>query len=128
MSVTQLQIIEKNGIIYRDDNLACLPDLPDESVDLIYLDPPFFSNRYYEIIWNDESEIRSFEDRWKGGISSYIDWIEPRLVAMRRVLKRTGAIYLHCDFHASHHLRLAMDRVFEPENFRNEIVCTTSSA
>lgn len=65
----------KTGVIYRDDNLARLKKLPAASVDLIYLDPPFFSNRTYEVIWGDESEIRSFQDRWKGGIGHYIGWI-----------------------------------------------------
>jgi DNA modification methylase len=113
------------GVIYRDDNLGRLSnaaEFPDESVDLIYLDPPFFSNRHYEVIWGDESEIRSFEDRWKGGIDHYIGWMEPRLEQMHRVLKPTGSIYLHCDFHANHHLRLALDRVFRPDRFRNELI------
>jgi len=51
--------------LYCDDNLKVLATMEKESVDLIYLDPPFFSNRHYEIIWGDEAEIRSFEDRWE---------------------------------------------------------------
>ena len=58
----------ETGILYCDDNLAQLARIPTESVDLIYLDPPFFSNRNYEVIWGDEAEVRSFEDRWAGGI------------------------------------------------------------
>ncbi len=112
----------ETGIIYRDDNLPRLREIEAESVDLIYLDPPFFSDRHYEIIWGDESEIRSFEDRWKGGIGHYIDWMKPRLEEMKRVLKPTGSIYLHCDPHASHYLKIAMDRIFGVENFRNEVI------
>lgn len=56
------------GVIYCDDNRKRLAVLPRGSVDLIYLDPPFFSNRHYEVIWGDEAEVRSFEDRWEGGI------------------------------------------------------------
>ncbi len=56
------------GTIYCDDNLRRLVIFPADSVDLIYLDPPFFSNRTYEVIWGDEAEVRSFEDRWEGGI------------------------------------------------------------
>ena len=56
------------GTIYCDDNLRRLAIFPADSVDLIYLDPPFFSNRTYEVIWGDEAEVRSFEDRWEGGI------------------------------------------------------------
>ena len=56
------------GTIYCDDNPRRLAIFPADSVDLIYLDPPFFSNRTYEVIWGDEAEVRSFEDRWEGGI------------------------------------------------------------
>jgi DNA modification methylase len=112
----------KTGVIYRDDNLARLPKFADESIDLIYLDPPFFSNRTYEVIWGDESEIRSFKDRWKGGIEHYIGWMEPRLRELHRVLKPTGSIYLHCDPHASHYLKVSMDKIFGADNFRNEII------
>jgi site-specific DNA-methyltransferase (adenine-specific) len=55
------------------DNLEILKSLDSESVDLIYLDPPFFSNRNYEVIWGDKGEVRNFEDRWAGGISHYIE-------------------------------------------------------
>jgi site-specific DNA-methyltransferase (adenine-specific) len=57
------------------DNLQILRGIASESVDLIYLDPPFFSNRNYEVIWGDKGEIRSFEDRWAGGIENYILWL-----------------------------------------------------
>jgi len=59
-----------------DDNLEILKTLESERVDLIYLDPPFFSNRNYEVIWGDTREICSFQDRWAGGISHYIDWLK----------------------------------------------------
>lgn len=60
-------------------NLEIMKKLDSESIDLIYLDPPFFSNRNYEIIWGDKGEIRSFEDRWAGGIEHYIEWLKERL-------------------------------------------------
>lgn len=104
------------------DNLHRLTRLAPESVDLIYLDPPFFSNRKYEVIWGDEAEIRSFEDRWEGGINVYIDWMRRRVEQMHRVLKPTGSIYLHCDWHASHYLKVMLDGIFEPRNFLNNIV------
>jgi DNA modification methylase len=97
-------------------------------MDLIYLDPPFFSNRQYEVIWNEEAEVRSFEDRWKGGIGHYVDWIKPRLKELHRVLKPTGSIYLHCDPHASHYLKVEMDRIFLRPNFRNEIIWKRTTA
>ena len=59
--------------LYCDDNLEILATMEAESVDLIYIDPPFFSNRKYEVIWGDEAEVRSFEDRWEGGINVFID-------------------------------------------------------
>jgi site-specific DNA-methyltransferase (adenine-specific) len=62
------------------DNLEILKNMEKESVDLIYLDPPFFSNRNYEVIWGDTGEIRSFQDRWAGGISHYIEWLKERVV------------------------------------------------
>lgn len=101
-----MALFPRTGVIYRDDNLDRLRQFEADSVDLIYLDPPFFSNRHYEVIWGDESELRSFEDRWKGGIGHYIGWMKPRLQEMRRVLKPTGSIYLHCDPHASHYLKV----------------------
>ena len=73
--------------LYCGDNLEILATLEKESVDLIYIDPPFFSNRNYEIIWGDEAEIRSFEDRWDGGINVYIDWMKDRTMELHRILK-----------------------------------------
>ena len=61
----------ETGVLYRDDNLRKLREFPPDCIDLIYLDPPFFSNRQYEVIWGDEAEIRSFSDRWEGGIKHY---------------------------------------------------------
>ena len=110
------------GVIYCDDNRQRLGHLPANSVDLIYLDPPFFSNRHYEVIWGDEAEVRSFEDRWEGGIYHYIEWMKERIFEMKRVLKPTGSLYLHCDSHASHYLKVMVDDVFGQENFRNEII------
>lgn len=108
--------------LYCGDNLKVLSTLDSESVDLIYIDPPFFSNRNYEIIWGDEAEIRSFEDRWEGGINVYIEWMKDRVIELHRVLKSTGSFYLHCDWHASHHLRVMLDNVFGIKRFQNEIV------
>lgn len=108
--------------LYRGDNLEILATLPEESVDLIYIDPPFFSNQNYEIIWGDEAEIRSFEDRWEGGINVYVEWMRERCVELHRILTTTGSMYLHCDWHAGHYLKVMMDEIFHPKNFRNEII------
>ena len=115
----------RTNVIYCDDNLKRLADrecFPDESVDLIYLDPPFFSNKKCEIIWGDEAEVRSFEDRWAGGIEVYVQWMKERVIELYRILKRTGSIYLHCDSHASHYLKIMMDEAFGRKFFRNEII------
>lgn len=108
--------------IYCGDCRDILRKFPENSVDLIYADPPFFSNRQYEVIWDDGYEIRSFQDRWKGGISHYALWMRQRLVECHRVLKDTGSMYLHCDWHANAHLRLLMDRIFGGNQFQNEVI------
>jgi DNA modification methylase len=105
------------------DNLEILKGMESETVDLIYLDPPFFSNRHYEVIWGDTGEIRSFEDRWSGGISHYIEWLKERVIEMHRVLKPTGTLYLHCDWHADAYIRVyVLDKIFGNSNFLNEII------
>jgi DNA modification methylase len=118
----------ETGVIYCADNRDRLATLPSESVDLIYLDPPFFSNRIYEVIWGDEAEVRSFEDRFEGGIHVYISWMRDRVMEMRRVLKPTGSLYLHCDPHASHYLKVMLDDVFGASNYRNEVVWKRTSS
>ena len=105
------------------DNLEIMKTLEKESVDLIYLDPPFFSNRNYEVIWGDAGEIRSFQDRWAGGIDHYIAWLKERVELMYRLLKKTGSIFLHCDWHANAYIRVyILDKIFGEANFVNEFV------
>ncbi|MEI6091313.1 MAG: site-specific DNA-methyltransferase [bacterium] len=105
------------------DNLEIMQKMESESIDLIYLDPPFFSNRNYEVIWGDKGEIRSFEDRWSGGIDHYIAWLKERVAEMHRLLKPTGSIYLHCDWHANSYIRvMILDKIFGELNFRGEII------
>ena len=96
--------------------------LPSESIDLIYIDPPFFSQRNYNVIWGDKNEERSFNDIWEGGLDGYLIWLNARLYEMKRLLKPTGSIYVHCDWHASHYIKVEMDKIFGYENFRNEII------
>lgn len=114
--------------IYCGDCKEVLKRFPEASVDLIYLDPPFFSNRHFEVIWEDGYEQRSFEDRWKGGIQNYIAWMMERVTECYRVLKPTGSFYFHCDWHASHYLKVELDKLFGDSNFRNEIVWKRSDA
>ena len=105
------------------DCFEVLKKIETASVDLIYLDPPFFSNRNYEVIWGDVGEIRSFQDRWSGGIDHYIAWLKDRVEEMHRILRPTGSIFLHCDWHANAHIRVyILEKVFGEENFRGEII------
>lgn len=105
------------------DCLEVLKTIDSETVDLIYIDPPFFSNRTYEVIWGDKGEVRSFEDRFSGGIDHYISWLKDRIQEMHRILKPTGSIFVHCDWHAHAYIRvLILDKIFGYENFRDEII------
>ena len=88
-------------IIYCGDCLDQLRKLPDGCVDLIYIDPPFNSNRNYEVFWGETKEKRAFEDR-HASTQAYIDYMRPRCVELARVLKKTGSFCHHCDWHASH--------------------------
>ncbi len=113
--------LEPNRLIWGD-NLHVMRQLPSESIDLIYIDPPFFSGRNYNVIFGDQNELRSFSDIWEGGMPGYLVWLNARLYEMKRLLKKTGSIYVHCDWHASHYIKVEMDRIFGVENFNNEIV------
>lgn len=148
--------------LYYGDNLNILRDyVATESVDLIYLDPPFNSNRSYNVLFKDErgkesqAQIEAFDDTWHwndetetryrelvtdiGGdvgamisalrgvigtnqMMAYLVMMAIRLVELHRVLKSTGSLYLHCDPTASHYLKIVLDTIFAPENYRNEIV------
>ena len=136
------------------DNIDALRELPDECVDLIYLDPPFNSNQFYVAAFGDKGMVASqLRDIWrwtvgtqnafenlprgqlrdtlrgirlqageKSPMAAYAVFMGRRLAEMRRVLKPTGSIYLHCDPHANAYLRVLMDAVFGQRQFRNEIV------
>jgi len=153
--------------LYYGDNLDVLRRyVADESVDLVYLDPPFKSNQDYNVLFAEQdgsrsaAQIKAFEDTWRwdqaaaaayeevveggGRVSqamqafrtflgesdmlAYLAMMAPRLVELRRVLKTTGSIYLHCDPTASHYLKMLMDAIFAPQNFRNEIIWKRTSA
>ncbi len=164
----------QTNVLYYGDNLGILREhIPDGSVDLVYLDPPFNSNADYNVIFKDESgrqsdaQLLAFEDTWHWGpgtaahfnyltntslhhgrvpeaVSSiigalrqgigtnqmlaYLVEMTVRLVELHRVLKPTGSLWLHCDPTASHYLKLVLDAIIGPENFRNEIVWKRTSA
>ena len=148
--------------LYFGDNLPILREhIADESVDLIYLDPPFNSNANYNVLFRETggqqsaAQITAFEDTWhwsqeseaayqevvtgaseklrdllhgmrsflgENDMMAYLTMMVQRLVELRRVLKPTGSIYLHCDPTASHYLKLLMDSVFGSQNFCNDII------
>ncbi len=150
--------------LYFGDNLEVLrKHIPIDSVDLIYLDPPFNSNATYNVLFAEQNgtksgaQITAFDDTWHWGVESeaafdevvhrgigpkkladlllafrsflgsndmmaYITMMAARLVEMQRVLKPTGSIFLHCDPTASHYVKLLLDSIFSPKNFRNEII------
>src|SRR5688572_5666674 len=156
------------NLLYYGDNLDILRrHVDDESVDLIYLDPPFNSNADYNVLFAEKdgsqahAQITAFEDTWQWGLEAeqeyaeilrsghdrvakavkgmrdfigasdmlaYLVMMALRLIELRRVLKPTGSIYLHCDPTASHYLKLIMDAAFGPEHFINEIVWLRSNA
>lgn len=156
-----------SNLLYYGDNLDVLRRyVADESIDLIYLDPPFNSAQNYNVLFTEQdgtrsaSQIRAFEDTWRwdeaaalayqeivesgGKVSqamqafraflgdtdmlAYLSMMAPRLVELRRVLKPTGSIYLHCDPTASHYLKMLMDAVCGVGNFRNEIIWQRTSS
>ncbi len=154
--------------LYYGDNLDVMRNhLDDASIDLVYLDPPFNSNRDYNVLFKEQSgmdspaQIKAFGDTWKwanaaldwanfpelcpntrvqnlmqgfvdtlgcNDVTAYLVMMAPRLYHLHRVLKPTGSLYLHCDPTASHYLKCLLDAIFEPRNFRNEIIWRRSNS
>ena len=155
-----------NELLYGDNLDILRRHVAGETVDLVYLDPPFKSNQDYNVLFAERdgtraaAQIKAFEDTWRwddvaarayeevveaGGsvadalrafrmcvgqndMLAYLSMMAPRLAELRRVLKPTGSLYLHCDPTSSHYLKLLLDAVFGPERFRGEIVWKRSSA
>jgi len=112
----------KTNAIYCGDCLDVLRHFPEDFVDLIYLDPPFSSGRIYNIVFGTIFERKAFDDRWEGGIYHYVQHMKERLELCKRILSDEGSIYLHCDWHASHYLKIIMDEIFGYNNLNNEII------
>lgn len=108
-------------MILQGDCKSELKKIDNESVDLIYLDPPFFTQKKQSLKTRDNSKEYAFDDTWES-MADYKGYIQDRLAECKRVLKKTGSIFLHCDRSASHYLRIALDEVFGAENFQSEIV------
>ncbi len=118
--------LEPNRLFWGD-NLHVMRMLPSNSIDLIYIDPPFFSDRNYNVLFGDQNEIRSFTDIWEGGMPTYLIWLNSRLLEMKRLLKSTGTLFIHLDWHAVHYVKIELDKIFGYDNFRNEIIWKRSS-
>ncbi len=106
-------------VVYCGDNLEQLKKLPPGCVDLIYIDPPFNSNRNYEVFWGETKEKRAFEDRHES-TQAYIDYMRPRCVELARVLKPSGSFYYHCNWHASHYVKVMLDQIFGENELLHE--------
>ncbi len=107
--------------IYKGDCLDILRGFDDESVDLVYLDPPFFTQKTHTLRTRDRQQEFSFEDLWSSH-TEYARFIYERLEQMWRVLSCTGSLFFHCDRNASHIVRALLDDVFGPDMFRSEII------
>lgn len=113
----------KVDLIACGEALVELRSLPSESVHLVYLDPPFFSQKSHGLTSRTTGQSYSFDDKFDS-LEDYLALLVPVLREVRRVLVEDGTVFLHCDRYASHHLRVEMDKIFGVENFRSEIIWT----
>ena len=109
-----------NNKIVLGDCLDLMSNVKDESVDLIYMDPPFYTQTVQKLS-DKQGKQYSFDDSW-ATIEDYVEYIRLRFKECRRVLKDTGSIFVHCDRNASHYLKIALDKVFGEGSFQSEIV------
>jgi site-specific DNA-methyltransferase (adenine-specific) len=109
------------GEVIKGDCLEAVSRLAVESVDLVYVDPPFFTQKTHSLVTRDRATRFEFSDQWNSP-AEYVEFLLTRLGALRRVLKTTGSIFFHCDTHASHHIRRLLDQVFGEAMFRSEII------
>ena len=107
--------------IYNGDCVSKLKEVQANKVDLIYFDPPFFTQRKHTLSNKDNSKIFEFDDKFNS-IDEYLYLIENVLLQSKRVLKSTGSVFLHCDKTASHNIKIIMDKVFGRDNFQSEII------
>ncbi len=107
--------------IYKGNCLEKLTELKSNSVDLVYFDPPFYTQKKHSLVTRDSSKKYEFSDSWES-LDDYLFLIESCLLECKRVLKNTGSVFLHCDKVASHYIRVTLDKVFGMKNFRSEII------
>ena len=121
MSVFHKRLGFKMQEIYQGDCLKIMKDLKDKSIDMIYLDPPFFTNKKHSLSSRDRMSHYSFDDLWECH-KIYAEFMQLRLIEAKRILNDTGSIFIHCDKSANHILRLVGEDVFGKENFLSEII------
>lgn len=107
--------------IYNGNCVEKLTELKANSVDLVYFDPPFYTQKSHALVTRDSSKKYEFSDSWDS-LDDYLYLIESCLIECKRVLKDTGSVFLHCDKVASHYIRVTLDKVFGMKNFRSEII------
>lgn len=115
-----VELLEK---VIQGDCLSILDKVDKSSVDMVYLDPPFFTNKKHSSINRDRTKKFSFADVW-AGFEEYAEFMEKRLYKLYQVLKDTGSIFVHCDTSANFIIRALLDNIFGPEQFRSEIIWT----
>lgn len=114
--------MEINKVIC-DDCVNGLTRIEDNKVDLIYLDPPFFTQDVQRLYSKETKTELTFSDKWNS-MEEYLLFMEERLIECKRTLKDTGSIFVHCDRNASHYLKVLLDKIFGMKNFRSEIIWT----
>jgi len=107
--------------VRHGDCLDVVRGLTGESVDLVYVDPPFFTQKTHSLVTRDRATTFQFSDEWKSRVE-YLEFLRVRVKELRRVLKATGSLFFHCDTNASHHIRCLLDDVFGEAMFRSEII------
>lgn len=136
MNYTKEKIIkstDSNNMFYHSDNIEAMKDLLNQgygnSIDLIYIDPPFLTMVDYksriELLYKGKKEIINYfayNDIWKEGLKEYLEMITVRLFLMRELLSEIGTIYVHLDFRTVHYVKIIMDYIFSSENFLNEVI------
>lgn len=107
--------------VLQGDCVELLRPWPASTIDLVYLDPPFFTQRKQSLTTRDRSKTFTFDDRWHS-IPEYSSFLRDRLTEFYRVLKPTGSLFFHCDKTASHVVRFILDEIFGEQKFQSEIV------
>lgn len=107
--------------LFNDDSLNVIRAIDDNQIDVIYMDPPFYTQDIQTLASREGEEEYSFSDKWSS-MDEYLEYMKLRLQECKRVLKETGSLFLHCDRNASHYLKVLLDQIFGIDNFQSEIV------